>query len=98
MNTKGSSHHFDPTHMLESILGEVERKLNKSVQLMHKRLDRIENESLKGRGSTQSSHDKVSNHEFHTLKEEMDHYNALCAYERYKCTCDEYEEEQRSLR
>ncbi|XP_027158244.1 putative disease resistance protein RGA1 [Coffea eugenioides] len=28
----------------------------------------------------------------------MDHFRALCVYERYKRTCNEYEEEQRSLR
>ena len=78
MSTKEGSHHFDPTLMLESILGDLERNLDRLVQLMHKRLDRIENESLKKRGSTQSSGAKVSNHEFRTLSG---------VYER---TCDSY--------
>ena len=77
MSTKGSSHHFDSTLMLESILGDLERKLDKSAQLMHKRLDRIENNSLKKRGPTQPSRTNVSNHEFRTLKEEMDRDRAL---------------------
>ena len=97
MSTKGSSHHFDPTHMSESILGDLERKLNKSVQLMYKRLDRIENESLKRRCSIQSSRDKVPNHEFRTLKEEMDCDCALSAYEKFKHTCDVYKDNKRRI-
>ena len=95
MSTKGSSYHFDPTLMLKSILGDLERKLNKSVQLMHKRLDRIENESLKRRGSIQSNRAKMSNHEFHTLKEEMGRDRSKSVYEKYKHTCDDYKEDQR---
>ena len=67
----------------------------------------LENEPLKRRGSkrttskySSSTHSisEHSQHEFHPLQEEMDHFRALCVYERYKRTCNEYEEEQRSLR
>lgn len=58
-------------------MGEVEKKLNKSIETTHRRLDRIENESLKRRGSTQSSCDQNPNHEFRTLREEMDLHRAL---------------------
>ena len=37
-----------------------------------------------------------SHHEYHTFWEEMEHFCALSIY-RYKCTCDEYEDEQRRL-
>ena len=58
--------------MLESILGDIERKLNRSIETMHKWLDRMENESFKRRDSTQSSRDQRPNHEFRILKVEMD--------------------------
>ena len=37
-----------------------------------------------------------SHHEYQTFWEEMEHFCALRIY-RYKCTCDEYEDEQRRL-
>ena len=64
----------------------------------------LENEPLKRRDSKRttskysSSMQSSSQHEFCSLREEMQRHRALCVYERYKRTCDEYEKEQRSLR
>ena len=84
---------LDPGHLTKS-RGAASRSYHQEF---------LEYEPSKRRGfdhssSQTSSRMSHSQHEFHSLQEEMDHFRALCVYERYKRTCDEYEEEQRSLR
>ena len=74
---------------------EFDQILDRVFTPLHRWLARIEKRDAKRRGSMQCNCDKMQNHEFHTLKEEMDCDRALRAYERYRRTCNEYEEEQR---